>query len=172
MTPRYPFEKITEVLLLLRDNDFNYSKTKEETGIAHATIKRWMEKYGKGIYDAELRTLPDPLKQKKAEVISEQKEVREKMNSLAMKIMDVAAAKLQDDDFVKKIGPKDLGVLIKEVVPFIIPKFEDGDKDGKNYTQVFNNFVNNTYNQLIQSGHEQRNNSIKGATKKLPGRDE
>ena len=172
MAPRYTFERKIEILLLLRTNKFNYVKTYKDTGVATSTLRKWKIKYGKGIYDKEFLSTPDPLKLKEAEIITEQKGIRDEMSSLALTILAVAKAKLTDAAFIKKITPKDLGILIKEVVPFIIPKFDDADKEGKNYTQVFNNFVNNTYNQLIQSGHEQRNDSIKGTTKKLPGRDE
>lgn len=172
MADRYSFERKIELLLLLRTNNFNFVKTNKDTGVAVSTLRKWRKEFGKGIYEAGILPMHDPLKQQEAEVFTEGKDVRDKMNALAIQVLDIAKVKLADDAFLKKMSPKDLGVLIKEVIPFIIPKFEGGDKDNKNYTQVFNNFVTNTYNQLIQSGHEQRNNSIKGATKKLSGGNE
>lgn len=170
---KYSFEDITRILLVLRNNKFNHIKTSREEKVCVQTLKRWRTKYGKGIWDAQDVKPPTPMETVTAEIVEEQKDVRAEMNELAITIMKVAKDKFNDDDFIKKMSPKDLALLIKEVVPFIIPKFDDGKGDvEKNYLTVFNNFTQNTYNQLKMSGDEQRKSSTKSSPKKLSSRNE
>ena len=173
MRATHSFTTIKKVLFVLRDNNFNLAKTSREQKVSVALIKKWRGEYANEVWDTTPVIPPDPLKIAKAAVIKEGIGTRHKVGKLVDVVVKVLLDRLESPEQLAKMTVKDLTLLLEKTVPYILPKFEDGNGEGeKNYNSVFNTFVSNTYNQLIESGNEQRNASIKGTPKKLSSRNE
>ena len=172
MEKRYSKEKIATVLLGLKENHYKINITAHQYGISASTLSRWKVKYGMKVWNEVPAKVIE--KDEQIEVIgTEDAWFKAKLDAMGNKVLGILMYKLKDDEAIKKISIKDLALILKEILPYILPKF-DGDNagEGNSYTSIFNSFVSNTYNQLKKPDNEQRNNSDKRTPKELPGRDE
>jgi len=150
----YTFKR--EALLKLRDNDFNWTKTARMMSINVMTLRNWHGIIGEEIYASD--TNSDELMRKQAELsLHANEQVRKKASNLLEAIIDRIQKDI--DNKRKKIQFRDLVSALKEISPYILPKFvlnKDGDGERPDYEKelailVWSMYQKNNNNETI--GH-------------------
>jgi transposase-like protein len=186
-TKNHDFKFITTVLLYLESDDFVVTRTSKKFNVHASTIGRWRDKYGDKVFQkhyekkvVEKREVkqrppskPKPIGKKAALTESEKDSARYQLHKIFGSTIAGIRTEMLDKESAKKIPFRDKVTLLKEIAPYILPKFEGDDGNGgKNYENNYISYTQNIVNQFKQAGNEQRNSSIKSTPKELPFGDE
>lgn len=186
-TKNHDLAFITKVLLYLEADNFVVTRTSKKFNVHASTIGRWRDKHGDTIFQQHYERKVIEKKEAKERPVAAPKTISKKAN-LTESEQDVARDQLRkifgstigaigidmlNKESMKDIAFRDKVTLLKEIAPYILPKFEgDNGDSGKNYENNYISYTQNIVNQFKQAGNEQRNSSIKSTPKELPSGDE
>lgn len=169
----YTISQKRSALFKLQDNKFNYYKTAKETGISNCTLKNWHTKYGPEVFGGD--------EEEEKTVLAVQAELAMEENAdvrlSTRKLMDLVIRELTSRMITapKDISTSNLVTIAKELMPYILPKFDEDGSGGKNVEEKYAAFIQNIY---VQQNHEQNGSNkqniieLTSPPTELPGGDE
>ena len=119
---RFPYSEINKILIKLRENDFDYTKTAAETGIHRTTLSRWRHNFPEMCTNKYHAMNVANLENK---IYTNNKEVVETAFSLLKKCMDRADKLVAQEEDLNKISN-----LIKVLSP-ISEMNKEGEQEEK-----------------------------------------
>lgn len=143
--PTFDFEFITKVVLELRDSGLSVGEVSKRNKVPIAQVYEWRAKYSKTLYEAHPVVIKDVKQALLAKREVESQPLRDKATALADAMLDRLLDDLASN---KKVDFKDLVAGLKDVFPYIMPKFE-GDKNnvkGGSIETTYTAFMENIYN--------------------------
>jgi len=166
----HTFKEIVKALLTLRDEGYDLPLVANNLNIPKIMLTGWSEEYGEEIWAAHPIIIQDAAGALKSKMSRQHEAIRIKAEGLAEKLVDLMMDKLDEQELTGKNTLRDLTMLFREVVPYILPKFESENKI-KNVTMegTYEIFIEKMFDKL-HSTNETPGNKTKGATKELRGR--
>lgn len=152
-----------KALLTLQDNNFNLSETARVLKVSRTTLIKWRSLYGGDVYDDP--TEKDEIMRRQAELAMAQgAETKQLAEKLVHKTLKKLIERIEEDP--DKISTGNLAYITKEIIPYILPKF-DGKDDGiaKNMEHTYAVFMQNLYveqNHYNNDTEEQKVITVKG----------
>ena len=119
---RFPYSEINKILIKLRENDFDYTKTAAETGIHRTTLSRWRNSFPEMCTNKYHAMNVANLENK---IYTNNKEVVESAFSLLKKCMDRAEILIVKEEDLNKVSN-----LIKVLSP-ISEMNKEGEQEEK-----------------------------------------
>lgn len=155
-----PFEKISEIVLYVREVKGDMSKVSRKYKVPITIVNRWKERYGKVLYTAHPMQMPsieDGIKVKRE---IETEGLRETAGDLLDITMKKILDRVNDEDI--PLPTKDLIAIVKEIFPYILPKFtgKGGNVEATNVENTYNVVMNTIYNKL--NGNDNSKAAITG----------
>lgn len=154
------FEKISEVVLYLREVNGDKGRTAKKFKVPITKVTRWKERYGKVLYSAHPIAIPSIEDGIKAKRELETEGLRESASELVEVTLKKIKERVEDEDI--PLPTKDFIAIVKEVFPYILPKFSGakGNVDPTNVENTYNVVMNNIFNKL--NGNDNSKDAVTG----------
>lgn len=143
---KYHFSFIKEVLMTLRANNMDEKRTAGMyDGVSVTTLRRWRAQFAEVLWESNPIIVKDPDVGIKVKREIETQPLRDTATKVTNELLHQILEKLE----MGKPTLRELTNTFKEVVPYIMPKFEKGNKVGDTSVEVtYEAFMNNIYDKL------------------------